>query len=387
MTPINILKRGFRLEYLTSGVFQGQGFLVRRAVPLKYGPDDQYATDVDVLGIKFTNPFQPHRIICDCKERIRSKPFERIFWVKGLASSVDALEAYITLPKVSWDIIDFARSVKVRILTKEILEDTFIKTNGEGGKPCGLANQDFYEPFYQRLTPISKKDKVASEILFRTRTLYLVNDPYVSLNIAMSHLSNCAEALRKIDKSIDVYDLWRFIAADLIVVISLLFLYIASDTIGFTKTERQRHIMNRLTYGDISESKAKEIFSLAKELAMEAAKISSPKVSIQSLLPFDIGKIDPPSFAANVVGLIDRAFASPSLYHGLPQLIDFLLFEQALQNKGFSDEEYRRTFPNAKQSERLKVARNIFVFVRDSAGIDLNVFWPHEEQNLPKMNT
>ena len=387
MNITNILKRGFRLEYLTLAVFQAQGFLVRRSVPLKYGSNNQHATDIDVLGIKFTNPFQPNLIVCDCKDKARPKPFERIFWAKGLATFIDASEAYVTLPKASWDIINFARSGHVRILTNQILEDTFAKTYGGNGKAYGLANQDFIEPFYKRINPVIKKSKVAVDILFQTRTLYQINDPYVSLNIALAHLSLCANELKKYDKSQDIYDLWRFISADLIVGISLLLLYIASDTIGFTKKERQRHIQNRLTYGDISEKKAKEIFYLAKKLAIEAARMSSPTTSVQALLPFDIGKIESPAYAPNVAGLVDRAFASPSLYHDLPQLIDFLLFEQALQNRRFSDEEYRKTFPCANQIERLKVARNIFVFVRDSAGIDLKVFWPQEDQNLPKIKT
>jgi hypothetical protein len=385
MTIANILKSGSSLEYLTMAVFQAQGHLVRRTVWIKYGADDQHATDIDVLGIKFTNPFQPHRIVFDCKDRARSKPFERIFWVKGVSTFVEALEAYVILPRISWDIINFARSGQVRILTKQILEDAYKKTYGEDGKAYGLADHNFYEPFYKRMNAVCKKNKLAPDILFHTRTLYLVRDPYVSFNIAMTYLSKCVEELSKYSESEDLYQLWRYIAADLIVLISLLLLYIAADTIGFAKTERQRHIISRLTYGDISEKKAKEIFTLAKELAIETAKLSLQDKSVQSLLPFDIGNIEHPHYAPSVAGLVERAFVSPSLYHDLPRLVDFLLFEQSLKNIEFSQEQYVKTFPDSNQNERLKIARNIFVFIRDSLGLDMKVFWQKEDQNLPKM--
>jgi len=385
MSNTNILRRGDRLEYLAMGVFQGQGYLVRRKVPLKYGLGGQDATDVDVLGIKFTKPFQPQCIICDCKERQRTKPYERIFWAKGLSSFVNALEVYVALPKASWEIINFARLGQVHILTYEVLQDSFVKTYGKDGKAYGLANQFFYEPLYQRMLQVCKKHKKVGDILFQARTLYLVTNPYVSLNIALPHLKASANMLRRVENiSRDIFELWRFITADLIVAISLMLLYIASDTIGFSKTERQRHIIERLTYGDVSPKKAREIFSLAKELALEWAKTLSPGTSHQSFLPLDIGDIEPPSYAPNVAGLVERAIASPSLYHELPQLLDFLLFEQSLQNKAFSDDEYRHTFPSTMQDERLKVARNIFAFVRDAVGLDLKVFWPKEENNLPK---
>lgn len=105
-------QRGARLEYFVASVFQGQGYWVRRGVPLKYGISGQDATDIDVLGIRFTQPFQPHLIICDCKDKQRSKPYERIFWAKGLAHFVNASETYVALPKASLDVITFAKQVR-----------------------------------------------------------------------------------------------------------------------------------------------------------------------------------------------------------------------------------------------------------------------------------
>ena len=380
-------KAGNHVEYLAAAVFQGEGYLVRRSVPLKVADSHQDVTDIDVLGIRLTKPFQLHRIICDCKDRQKSKPYERIFWGKGLACFVDAVETYVTLPRASWEVCNFARSGQVRVLTHQVLNEAFQRIYGKRGHAYGLANEAYYEPFYRRLAPEFRKDHRAASALFLSRMLFLADDPYVGLNIAIDQLQTTAAVLRHMDQASDPRSpIWKYIAADLTVAISLLVLGIASDTLGLSPKERERHTMDRLTYGDVSPHKAKEIFELAKELALHAANVDLPPDGRRPMESYDLGKIEAPDYARDVYGLVERAIQSPELYSDLPQLLDFLLFEQSLQDRGFSDEEYQRTFPIPFQQERLKVARNIFSFVRDACGLSMQVFWPREIDHLPKTN-
>lgn len=378
-----VVKRGDRKEYLVAAMFQGQSYLVRRGVPLTYGPNGQDATDLDVLGIRFTPPFQAHRIICDCKDRTRSRPYERVFWAKGLSSFVKAAETYVALPKSNLEITNFAKSGGVRILTQSVIQDSLEKIYGSDDYGYGLAKSSFSETFLRRLATPLKKNKNASRILFQTRAAYLVEDPYVSMNVCMANLADATKALKNAAPG-DQTEVWRFVAAEIVVLTSLLLLYIAGDTVVLNKDERLRYITQKLTYGDISISKAEEIFRLTQELAREATLSVSRDKSLPSMLPFDLGTIDPPSYSTDVVGLVERAINSPSLYYELPQLIDFLLFEQALQNRAFADEEYRKRFPSSAPDERLKIARNIFLFLKEAVGLDPKVFWPANGGNLPR---
>jgi hypothetical protein len=373
---------GNHIEYLVAAVFQGEGYLVRRAVPLKIADD---VTNIDILGIKFTKPFQPHRIICDCKDRRKSKPYERIIWAKGLSSFVNASETYVALPRADWKIFNFARSGQVRVFTHKMVDEAFRRIYGEKNNAYGLANEAFYEPFYRKLTSNISNDPQAKKILFRTRTLLLVEDPYVALNIAMSDLKITAITLSQTNtSSFSRFQIWRYLAADLIVAISLLLLFIASDIFGLSKIERERHILDRVTYGDVSPEKAKKIFSLARDLSLQATRALIPDFDKHLMDAFDIREIDPPYYAPDIYGLIERIIQSPELYHELPQLLDYLLFELSLQNKGFLSEEYSRSLPTNYQENRLKVARNILSFVRDACGLNLEVFWPKEIDHLPK---
>lgn len=376
-------QRGPRLEYFVASVFQGQGYLVRRGVPLKYGASGQDATDIDVLGIRFTQPFQPHVIICDCKDKQRSKPYERIFWAKGLAHFVNASETYVALPKAAQNVITFAKAGQVRVLTQEVLQNSYLQLYNTDNRPYGIANSGFFESFDQRMSHLLKQERKATELLFETKALFLVKDPYVTLNIAMDRLETCIEGMSKSEGK-ELFSLWRYIAAELTVLVSLLLLYIASDSVGLSKLERERHITNRLTYGEMSQQKAESIFHSFKTLTYEAIRSLDSTITLENLQPFDIGGIEPPRYAPDVVGLVERAILSPTIYHELPQLVDFLLFEQSLQERGFVKEQYQRIFPAANQDERLKIARNIFSFLRDTLGLNLSAFWPRQEGNLPK---
>lgn len=377
--------RGQRLEFLVSAVFQGQGYLVRRGIPLRHGVGGEDATDIDVMGVRFTPPFQHHLIICDCKERQRPRAYERVFWAKGVSSFVDASETYVAVPRASLDAIHFARSGQVRLLTQDILQDSYDNLYQEDQKPYGIADQTFFAPLQSRLRSALKDQSEAANILDEVKSFYLERDPYVPLNVTIDRLGIAASKMEALRESApELFRLWRYLSAELTVVVSLLLLRIASDTIGLSKSARADYISTRLTYGNLPPRKAQEVFETAKILATEVVKSLVPSATQQSFLPFDIGSLEPPSYAHTVVGLVDRITASPSIYNDLPHVVDFLLFGQALQDRGFLEDEYRHAFPGQLQEERLKVARNIFSFVRDVASLDMSVFWPKEDGHLPR---
>lgn len=373
-------KRGDNMEFLAALVLQAQGYLVRRGVPLKYGSGGLDATDVDVLGIRFAQPFQLHRIIADCKDRQRSRPYERIFWAKGLSSFVQASETYVCLPKASSEVIKFAKDGQVRVLTEDAL-----RSAADKARPYGFANPAIEEHLRPSLAAALKTDRRAATIFWQTKRLYLADDPYVGLNNIMLNLQSAANELTKRGSTTPaLYDLWRVIAGESLVLISLSLLGIAADTLGLNKEQRAKHIAEKLTYGDLPPRKAEEIFDLAKQLAREASRASNPSLPLSAALPFDLGKVDPPDYTENIIGLVERAMLQPSLYLPLPLVMDYLVFEQAVQYGIFSEKDFGEAFPGPSLLEKLKIARNIFVFARDAAKLDLAVFWPDQQDHLPK---
>lgn len=373
-------KRGNDMEYLSAAVFQSQGYLVRRGIPLQVGPGSSDVTDIDVFGVRFSQPFQIHRVVCDCKDRQRSRPYERIFWAKGLGAFVGASETYVALPRPGVDVIHFAKRGQVRVLPEDVLREA-----ARAYTPFSFANKGFADRLEKSVHAGMKRAKQSTTVLAQTRRLYLADDPYVAMNIAMINLKLAADTLRGaggLPK--EVGDLWQVIAGELLVVCPILLLMMASDTLGLSKEQRAKHITEHLTYGDLPPQKAEEFFDLARQVALEAGRAANPKLPASAPLPFDLGEIEAPSYSADVVGLVERAINQPALYIHLPSVMDYLVFEQSVQHSTFSDQEFRVAFPGATQEEKLKIARNIFVFARDAAKLNLGVFWPRQEGNLPR---
>lgn len=377
-------KRGPQLEYLVAGVFQAQGYLVRTSVSLKAAGGDD-ATDVDVLGVRFSNPFQLHRIACDCKQRQRPKPYERILWSRGLAHFLGLSEVYVALPRTSLDVRRFAHRGQVRVITEDVLNESYARAFKQGG-PYGLISSQFRSLYQEKLVAHFKKDKSLGEVLAAARHLLLSEDPYVGMNLALGHIVRVSKHVRDVHRDPESRVTgWTFAVAELVVVFSVLLMAIAADVVGMERQQREAHISQRLTFGDMAPQKAMEIFRLAQLLALESARGIMGEKAGQALLPFDSAAvIEPPAYAPGVVGLVERALLSPEIYQSVPQILDFLLFSQALPKGEFLEEEYKSTF-SEHRDERLKAARNILSFVRDQGGVDLAAFWPRHESNLPRI--
>src|SRR6185503_10890361 len=109
-------KTGDRLEFNAAAYFQAQGFVVRRGVMLSVAAGTADATDIDLLAIRFAVPLLEERVVADCKDRRKPRPFERILWTRGLASFADATQAVVVLPKAGWQAREFAARGKVDVL-------------------------------------------------------------------------------------------------------------------------------------------------------------------------------------------------------------------------------------------------------------------------------
>lgn len=365
-------KKGFGFEYDVSAMFQNQGYLTRRGVPLHYGITNNDATDIDVLGIIFTSPFQGQRIICDCKNKVRSKPYERIFWAKGLGEFVKASNVYVALNKTQWEVIRFASTGGVKVLTSDILQDYNKKSQ------YGLADASFYEPYELKIQKAAKANNYVYRMISQIKKLYLYENPYVAINIAIELLRNISTGFKFVERhSNEHIDALKYFACELTVITGLQILWICSDVLGLPETARRNHISNKLTFGDLEPKVAENILDTAKDLANEIIRASVPK----SLTPgvIDFGEIPPPDYTDSLIGLVERALTRPEWYQSLPQHLDFLLFEQGLKGRELTDEEFMNVFSYTSHDQRFKAARNILSFVRDTCGIDWkNIFNKNE---------
>ncbi|BCC49662.1 hypothetical protein BCJMU02_4971 [Bacillus cereus] len=362
-------KKGFGFEYDVSDMFQMQGYLTRRGVPLQYGTTNQDATDVDVFGVKFIGLFEKHIIVCDCKNKARAKPYERIFWAKGLGEFVKASNVYVALTKTQPEIIEFASMGGVKVLTSDIISQYSNLDN-----PYGLADASYFGEFEKKVEKILKRNKIISSIFPNYKKLFLHNNPYLALNIAIADIEEITRELKFFPDSKDEVNLvLRYLVCELTSIVGFHLLSISSDVLGLPESRRREHIRNKLTFGEMEPRVVLNLMENASDLANEIIKSSVPKSVAPKLV--DFGPIEAPSYADSIVGLVERALARPQMYLNMPQLLDFMLFEQGFKGKEYSEEEFIKIFGHGMSDERIKAPRNILAFIRGICGIDWQVIW------------
>ncbi|GEM_PF-1372231 len=352
---------GDHMEYLVASMFQGEGYFVRRGALLYSSVEP---TDIDVLGIKLSRPFQLHRIICDCKDKARSKPYERIFWVKGLGSFVNAAEVYIALPQAKREIIEFAKSGQVRVLTQEVTEESCTRLyNNSGGHAFGLANESFYSAFFARLEKEFRKDKDADTYWGRSQSLFLAGDPYVALNNVFQDLRTCLVKVQNAPANSEEFEIWRFIIGNYVALTSYLILAICADTVSLTKESRVQVITDRLSYGNLDPEKVQQLLDLMNRLALELARAALPGKNRKEVSTQSITGLPAPSYAKDLIGLVDRALSNPEIYMELPRYLDYFIFELTVQNRELEETHWHEAFGTLELLPREKVARNILAFL------------------------
>jgi hypothetical protein len=362
-------KKGFGFEYTVSDMFQNQGYLTRRGIPLQYGNGNYDATDIDVLGIMFTSPFQGHRIISDCKNKVRSKPYERIFWAKGLGEFVKASNVYVAMQKTQWEIIRFASTGGVKVLTSDILEEYV-----DSDRAYGLADASFYASFERDIEKVAKNNSKINYILSNVKRLFVAENPYVAINVALAHLDEISrwQTIPQM-KAKELQNTLKYLISQLTVIVGLQILWICSDVLGLPERARKEHITSKLTFGDLEPNAVRGILDNARDLANELVKSSVPK----SVAPkeVDFGEITPPHYTQSLIGLVERALQRPQTYITLPQTLDFVLFEQGIKSKVYTDDELKEILGYSSQDEKMKASRNILAFVREYCGIDWKGLW------------
>lgn len=112
--------KGAALEELVRAYFSRQGFFVLRSVPYRFEGED--VTDLDVWLYSRQAASSRIRAIVDVKNKKSPKAFERVLWVKGLQAALNCDRAIIATTDTNPNLVKFAQSQKIAVLSKNFLE-------------------------------------------------------------------------------------------------------------------------------------------------------------------------------------------------------------------------------------------------------------------------
>ena len=247
-------------------------------------------------------PFEKKVIICDCKNKVKPKPFERIFWTKGLGEYVGVDDEYIALPKIGPDIIEFARKSKVRVISQNELSNY-------KDKQIGYADYQYYGKFMQRLEDKNTGDPQVLHYLPILKKEYISDNPYVTLNIALLILNKLSQENWSDDGK-------KMIFAEGATVVAYALLDICRDVFGMSQELREKYISTKLTYGDSEATYINGLIESVTRYANEMLAEKIPKEYYNKNL-VERMEIPAPHYTKNCIAIIERAYNNPEYILGL----------------------------------------------------------------------
>lgn len=359
------------METRISHLFQSHGYLVRRSVPVTIRGIDT-VTDIDTVGIKFIYPFQSHLVICDARDRVRSQATERVLWTAGVAKVVGASEAYVACRSATPTVVEFARQQHIRIMTGDVLAEFAGEGSINLAPAYSVASPSTSAAIEQLLKGAMGRDREAMQLLSQSNTAMLISDPYEDFNYCLEKL----KAVNNIWSQIEENDgartvVWKIIAAEWVVSLTLCFLHIVADSIFLAKPQRDRYIRERLTYGGVAPERIQTIFQSLESLYATTLRVSVEELRMRSRLP---GQLPPPPYSDDVIGLVERARKYPVSYHSLPQAMDYLLFEVWILGRPWDHKGFVHRFGFDVDIDSTKAIRNILALIRSVTGLAIGGF-------------
>ena len=280
---------------------QSQGYFVRQAVPVTSDGNVEDVTDIDIWGIKFLPPMRHSIAVVDCKNKARSKPYERILWARGMASYVGADQVFVGLPKPNWKAIDFGHHGGISVIPYDVIKShlTTLPTSQYG---YGQASFGLYADFFAKRKGAIRSDKAWPASLFEARSFCRLGSSFTNLNRIVVSLHNCNALMNSTCGDEARRSLWMFTCCELITAFALNLMRTAEDSFFLSPSDRRGLLIKRLTYGDMPPEKAEEIIRLSSGLAFAYAKEALPLEHRAKLppAPMEQASLPPPDYVNDV---------------------------------------------------------------------------------------
>lgn len=344
-------KVGDQLELRAAAYFQAHGYFVRRGVMLSVAAGTADATDIDLLAIRFSVPLTEERLVADCKDKRKPKPFERILWTRGLASFANATQAVVILPRSVWQAREFATQGGVEILESFEIE-RFMKTVASSYTPYSDAHPEIS---YKRRQNDSRE--LGREDL-RLRQMLVIGHPLTNLNRIVKSLSNIGKSASQEGNS---FWMTRCVLFNAAVVASVMLVRFAAESKWTPEKDWSAYARKKLTFGDVSPAKALQLAQFALDRKI-------------------IEGIPAPAYTGEVIQLIKVLINNPRLAARIPNALDQYLFDQVLAARP-------RVLDHASETDEealSRLAKRVLSALSYAAGIPAAI-WQIEKR--PKEST
>jgi hypothetical protein len=302
------VKKGMKLELKTAAYFQSFGYLVRRGVKLAVAAGTADITDIDLLALKFRIPLSEERLIADCRDRKKLRPFQRILWTLGLVSFSQANRAVVVLPHAPWQAREFASQASIEILGTPII-DSHLQSIKMCYSPFGEASQELSAQYDKTIKLVAAKAVVREDL--KLRQMMVIGNPLTNFNRIIRILTATGDKLKH--KSDELTWLKRYICFNAAVTACVMLVRFVAKAKWLPERDWTDYAKKKLTYGDIPPHKATQLAKLALER------------NFSNGLPA-------PQYADEIIEIIRFLIKQPDVGGLSPYVMDYQLFGHVLGN-------------------------------------------------------
>jgi hypothetical protein len=354
------VKVGDPLEYRVSRLFTHLGFFVRRGRELYTVGRLDTATDLDVLAIRYSEPFHREVQISECKGGGEG-PLDRLFWLSGVKRYVGASHATLVRRSTKWNIKDFASELGVEVLDFPRLEELEKASGIDEAVWPGASDRDYYASRQAEWTQVLSRNQALGELYATLAGEVRFHDPFGGINYLLYQLRSLTRDLR--DERSASESLTRFLLAESVAQLAMFFMRVAEMTIGLSQEDRDGLIRKGLTYGHIDAGLVDRIFRNAHRITSEMVKHNTGR-NIQVDQSF-FSMPEPPN-VKDIQGVVRMLVTRPVVATTFGPIVDLLVQERFLKQRNGTD-WLTKIFPYSNLRDRVSLVHD---YLRVLRGID-----------------
>jgi hypothetical protein len=344
----SIFVLGEDLEYRIARLYLFMGYFVRRGCPIYTVAALDRATDLDMLAVRYIEPFKPQTIIAECKSG-ENAPLDRIFWLSGVKTFTKADEALLIRKSTKWNIKDFAKESGVRVLDLRRLSELEASFGISEGDWPEVSDRDFYAKELPLWNDQMKENSRYWELLITLTSEVRWDEPFAGANYLLSQL-------RLLSKSFPTppqESFFRFLFSECIAQLSLFILRIVEQSFDLSEKDREGFIRKGFIYGNLNPKYAERILESSYNLARQAVfHYTNRMVDIDRQV---FSMPEPPGTTESVT-LFETLVQNYPASLTFPQICDYLLFERFTKRRE-TRRLLRRMFPQATLSTTIALSQ------------------------------
>jgi hypothetical protein len=256
---------GDELEYRVARLHIFMGYFVRRACPIYTVANLDQATDLDVLALRYAQPFRREILISECKSGVTG-PLDRIFWLAGVKGFVNAREAFLVRKSTKWNIKDFAKNTGVQIIDLHKVEELETNFKVGAGEWPGVSDKGFYSNKVREWNESLESSPAFWELYQTLISEIRYDEPFAGLNYLLFQLRRLTKQFEKMSQSV----FHRYLLAECLAQLSVFLMRIAESVFDLSAKDRDAFILRGLTYGSLDPKFAERILNNAFTITRQA---------------------------------------------------------------------------------------------------------------------